>query len=224
MQAMLDDDDPVVAALARARLEKKGGGPKTGPPGYASPAITVATKGNRCRPIWCTSVGTLGDLLGGGGFNVQNLGRSGLGGQVRGLLIPKPGYTFIIADLAQIEARITAWYGGEQGMLQGFRRVPRLVFRVREPRPSVRSPQARTTNDPPATRDRLGGVCVKSASRPCSVSASGWVRSSLWRHCGPTPTLVPLFDNHGPLSSDLRRHRAVVSGRLPRHSEILEGT
>ncbi|MFQ5502836.1 MAG: DNA polymerase [Phycisphaerae bacterium] len=58
---------------------------------------------------------------GGGGassFNYQNLSRSG---GIRELNIPQPGKLFIIGDLAQIEARITAWLADETGQLKIFR-------------------------------------------------------------------------------------------------------
>ena len=62
--------------------------------------------------VYCGSV--TGRFSGGGKLNVQNLGRAGLGAQIRGLLVAKPGHVFVIADFAQIEARITAWYSGQR--------------------------------------------------------------------------------------------------------------
>jgi hypothetical protein len=60
-------------------------------------------------------------------FNYQNLSR---GSGLRELNIPRPGRVFIVGDLAQIEARITAWLADEQSQLQIFRegRDPYLEF------------------------------------------------------------------------------------------------
>lgn len=64
--------------------------------------------------------GHTGRFAGGGKFNVQNLGRAGLGGEVRGLLRPAPGRVMVIGDLAQIEARVTAWYAEQYELLAAF--------------------------------------------------------------------------------------------------------
>jgi len=54
--------------------------------------------------------GSTGRFSGDGGFNIQNLPRGELMGvDLRGLIIARPGKTFVIVDLAQIEARITLW-------------------------------------------------------------------------------------------------------------------
>ena len=58
-------------------------------------------------------------------FNIQNLSKSA---GIRELLIPAPGNVFIIGDLAQIEARITAWLADEQGQLHAFRDRERDVY------------------------------------------------------------------------------------------------
>ena len=118
MQALLDDDDPAVANLARARLEKKGEDQKLAR--LATLRRVAGATGGKLPAYLVYFGGHTGRFAGGGGFNIQNLGRTGLGGQVRGLLIPRPGHRFIIADFAQIEARITAWYADEQQMLQAF--------------------------------------------------------------------------------------------------------
>lgn len=54
--------------------------------------------------------GHTGRFSGGGGFNVQNMPRGAIMGvDLRSLFIPRPGKQFVIADLAQIEARVTLW-------------------------------------------------------------------------------------------------------------------
>ena len=54
--------------------------------------------------------GHTGRFSGGGGFNVQNMPRGAIMGvDLRSLFIPRQGKQFVIADLAQIEARVTLW-------------------------------------------------------------------------------------------------------------------
>jgi DNA polymerase I-like protein with 3'-5' exonuclease and polymerase domains len=51
-----------------------------------------------------------GRLSGDGGFNMQNIYRDErFGMMLRHIFVPRPGYKFLIADYAQIEARILAW-------------------------------------------------------------------------------------------------------------------
>lgn len=59
-------------------------------------------------------------------LNMHNLPRKGLQCgdvlvDVRGMLIPKPGYKFIISDLAQIQARAVMWLAKEQEILDLMR-------------------------------------------------------------------------------------------------------
>ena len=54
----------------------------------------------------------------GGGINLQNLPRTG---RIRGAIKAPPGKVLLIADYAQIEARVVAWLGKEDYMLEAFR-------------------------------------------------------------------------------------------------------
>lgn len=118
MQALVADHDPAVANLADARLAKKGADQSLARLGTLR-RIVQATGGT--LPPYLVYYGShTGRFSGGGGFNIQNLPKGGLEGEIRNLLVPQPGQVFIIADLAQIEARITAWLAGEQVMLAAF--------------------------------------------------------------------------------------------------------
>jgi DNA polymerase bacteriophage-type len=63
------------------------------------------------------------------GINLQNLpgiGRAGSGtnpllSKIRHLLIAPPGYVLCTVDLAQVEARILAWFAGQEDLLNIFR-------------------------------------------------------------------------------------------------------
>lgn len=50
-------------------------------------------------------------------FNMQNMKKSG---GIRELWVPDPGHVYCIVDLAQIEARVVAWYGNETVLLNDF--------------------------------------------------------------------------------------------------------
>lgn len=153
MSAMLHDGDPVVEALANARTGKKSQDQLVARLDRMQ-RITTATGG--LLPVHLVYYGAhTGRFTASGGFNFQNLGRSDLGGEVRGLLEPAPGHVFVIGDLAQIEARITAWYARDHSSLEGFRQGRDLyseeatgVFGC-----PVRKP---SKEDPPDAKEFLG--------------------------------------------------------------------
>lgn len=63
-----------------------------------------------------------GRWSGGGGLNLQNLNRTGANGvDLRGLIVPEPGHLFVIADYAQIEARVLHWLAGDYEFLDALR-------------------------------------------------------------------------------------------------------
>ena len=163
MQALLDDDDPVVEALAHARLNKKGEDQKLAR--LATLHNIAEATGGSLPPYLVYCGGHTGRFAGGGGFSVQNLGRDGLGAKIRGLFIPKPGHTFIIADLAQIEARITAWYASELEMLEAFAE-PRSLFGVCCSRIRLRGAEADRAGS--AQSPRASGRLAASGKAGCA--------------------------------------------------------
>jgi len=63
-----------------------------------------------------------GRFSGDGGFNMQNIYRDErFGVHLRHMFIPRPGYRFLIADYAQIEARLLAWVCGMEDTLEMIR-------------------------------------------------------------------------------------------------------
>lgn len=63
-----------------------------------------------------------GRFSGDGGFNMQNIYRDErFGIHLRHMFIPRPGYKFLIADYAQIEARLLAWVCGMDKTLDMIR-------------------------------------------------------------------------------------------------------
>jgi DNA polymerase I-like protein with 3'-5' exonuclease and polymerase domains len=155
MQALLDDDDPVVAALANARINQKAEDQKLA---RLATLRRIASATGCILPPYLVYYGShTGRFAGGGGFNIQNLGRSGLGLQIRQLLRPQPGHVFVIGDLAQIEARVTAWLAGQGDMLDAFRRREDIysLFASRTFGTEVHKP---TAADPPETRPQLDAL------------------------------------------------------------------
>lgn len=72
-----------------------------------------------------------GRWAGGGGFNFQNLtnpdreadiGKKEIAAAIRESFEAPPGYVFVSADAAQIEARVSAWIAGQWDLLEKFRK------------------------------------------------------------------------------------------------------
>jgi len=65
-----------------------------------------------------------GRLSGGDKANWQNLGsaRKEGGRELRESILPPKDHVFIISDQAQIEARVNAWFAGQESLLDAFRR------------------------------------------------------------------------------------------------------
>jgi DNA polymerase len=60
-----------------------------------------------------------GRFAGDGGFNMQNMPRGeNMGVDLRSLFLPRPGKKMVVADLAQIEARITLYLAGDTATLK----------------------------------------------------------------------------------------------------------
>ncbi len=60
-----------------------------------------------------------GRWSGDAGFNVQNLPREAqFGVDLRKMLVPRPGHTFIVSDLGQIEQRVLSWLAGDNRMME----------------------------------------------------------------------------------------------------------
>ncbi|HRZ13068.1 MAG TPA: DNA polymerase [Kiritimatiellia bacterium] len=63
-----------------------------------------------------------GRWSGSNGWNAQNLNRADCEGvDIRRLIVPAPGHNFIIADYAQIEARVTLFLAGDTEALEAIR-------------------------------------------------------------------------------------------------------
>lgn len=85
----------------------------------------LETLESRIRPDGTFSYGLkyfgahTGRWSGDGGFNIQNLPRvAQFGVDLRKMIVPRPGHTFIISDLGQIEQRVLSWLAGDNAMME----------------------------------------------------------------------------------------------------------
>ena len=118
MQALLEDGDEIVAALARARLAR---GSESQQIARLETLKCIAEATGGTLPIYLLYHGAgTGRFAGGGKLNLQNLPKEGLGSKIRELITAPLGYVLVPVDLAQIECRITAWLAGEKVLLKAF--------------------------------------------------------------------------------------------------------
>lgn len=118
MQALVDDDDGVVAALAQARLAR---GSEAQQVAKLQMLHRIGTATGGILPVHLVYHGAgTGRFAGGGRFNIQNLPKQGRASKIRSLIQAPPGHQLVKVDLAQIECRVTAWLAGEVSLLRAF--------------------------------------------------------------------------------------------------------
>lgn len=106
---------------------------------------------------------------GGNKMNLQNLVR---GGELRRSLLAPPGHVIVVADSAQIEARMNAWLSDELALLEGFRQYDAGTG------PDVYKIMASEIFGVPidkvtATQRFVGKVCLAEGS--LIYSSRGWI-------------------------------------------------
>lgn len=221
MQALMEDSDPKVASLARARIAKKGEAQKQARLDTLD-SISRAT-GGVLPPSLIYYGAHTGRFSGGGKFNLQNLGRSGLGGRIRNLLVPEPGHVFVIGDLAQIEARIIAGYACQDDMLCSFSEGRDIYseFATEVFGTEVRKPRG---DDPAPLRERLGSLRQVGKQAVLGLGF-GMGPLKFMKNLQADPKISPLFTS-GQLSPLICReivnnYRARYAG-IPRWWKWLE--
>lgn len=190
MQELLEDDDPVVVCLAEARIGKKG-------------ADSLISK---LQVLWRIAQATSGVLpprllyfgshtgrFSSVHFNIQNLGKRGWGLRMRNLLIAGPDHAFVVADLAQIEARIVAWIARVPTLLAAFASGSD-VYSVKAAewfRTEVRKP---TDSDAPEFAKRL--VALREVGK-AAILGLGYNLGALkfLTQLRKEPRLAPLFED-----------------------------
>lgn len=109
-------DDPLVSAVLTARMGAK----STLEESRTERLIDIALNYPLFRVPLMYYAAHTGRYGGTEGINAQNFPRVDKSRMRFGIKAPK-GYVVLAADLAQIEARITAWLAGELALLEGFR-------------------------------------------------------------------------------------------------------
>jgi len=144
--------------------------------------------------------GHLGRWGGTEGINLQNLGGRGRGkpihpliSQVRQMLKAPDGYIFGIPDYSQIEARILAWFAGQNDLLQTFKegKSPYSEFATELFQCPVRKPE---DTDPEPVRKQLAVQYGfgKDAILGCGY---GMGTNKFYARCRENVNLRPLFDS-----------------------------
>lgn len=114
MKQLLEHDDPLVRALAEARV----GHSTSIEQSRIERFITLADLPESWLPVSLLYYGAhTGRMSGTHKINLQNLTR---GSALRKAVIAPPGYKVMAGDLSQIEARITACLAGQQDLINAF--------------------------------------------------------------------------------------------------------
>jgi len=142
-----------------------------------------------------------GRWSGGEGYNLQNLGAEGRGGQehdsligqVKTCLLPLEGCVPCIIDSAQIEARIVAWLAGQDDLVEGFAGGEDVysTFATELFGCQVRKPRS-TDPKPLAT-----ALKIKRGFGKDTILGAGYGMGAdkFYRNCMANAALRPLFDS-----------------------------
>lgn len=111
---LLEHEDERVVWLTEARLAAKSTLVETR-------SESIMRRVGLPTPVYLNHWGArTGRWSGGDGVNWQNLPRKGLGAELRKCLVAPEGKMLIISDAAQIEARLVAWFSGQQNVVNAF--------------------------------------------------------------------------------------------------------
>lgn len=112
-QDLLRDPNPQVAALAEARLKVKSTIGET-----RAARFLEAGRDGMCLPVLLNYSGAHTHRWSGGNkMNMQNLKR---GGELRKAILAPKGHSIVVADSAQIEARVLAWLADQLDIVNAF--------------------------------------------------------------------------------------------------------
>jgi DNA polymerase len=126
LTALLSHPDEKVVKLVEGRLAAKS------TIGESRAARMIAYGTDMLLPIYLSYCGAhTMRWTGGDKFNPQNFKQAQkTGGELRKCIIAPNGYQLVVVDASQIEARITAWFAGQEDLLEDFRlkRDPYCAF------------------------------------------------------------------------------------------------
>jgi DNA polymerase I-like protein with 3'-5' exonuclease and polymerase domains len=113
-QALAQSSNSQIAALCAARLKVKSTIGET-----RAVRFLEAGKDGMKLPVMLNYSGAHTHRWSGGNrLNLQNLVR---GGELRKSILAPPGHVIVVADSAQIEARVLAWLAGQKDVVEAFR-------------------------------------------------------------------------------------------------------
>lgn len=112
-QDLLKHENPQVRALAEARVKVRSTIGET----RAVRFIEAGKDGKKLPVLLNYSGAHTHRWSGGNKMNLQNLKR---GGELRRAILAPPGYSIVVADSAQIEARVLAWLAGQDDIVRAF--------------------------------------------------------------------------------------------------------
>lgn len=121
--ALMDSDNPDIAALATARAENNSSIAMS----RATTFLEISKRGSLPVPLEPYLAWT-GRYTGGShvenvksdGVNLQNLAKRGGDKTLRHAIIPQEGYKIVACDSSQVEARVGAWAAGANNLLNDF--------------------------------------------------------------------------------------------------------
>ncbi len=155
-----------------------------------------------------------GRFGGGEGLNVQNFGKRGCTGsgihplikEVGGLIEAPEGYTFITPDLSQIEARMLAWFAGQDDLLESFARGEDVYseFATKLFNSKVYKPD----EDDPEPIQKLMGIRRGFGKDNILGDGYGMGAARLYTNCLQNAGLRPLFKE--PITLETKRLQKIM--------------
>lgn len=146
-QALLSHRDEAIQLLARARVAVKSTIGET-----RAHRLAAAGAGGKRLPVLLNYSGAHTHRWSGGNkINLQNLPR---GGELRRSILAPPGHFLLVADLAQIEARLNVWFARQLDILRAFARGED-VYRIMAGKIYSKAP-----NDVTSDERFIGKICV----------------------------------------------------------------
>ena len=116
---LLEHTDPKIKMFAEARLGIKSTLEET----RTQRLIDISERGSLPAPLIYYGAHT-GRWGGGGKINLQNLpSRNKQANIIKKAIIAPDGYVIVEADSSQIEARMVAWYSGQDDLVEQFKDV-----------------------------------------------------------------------------------------------------
>lgn len=188
MQQALNDSDPAVQALARARLAVMGTSQTVA---RIDALLRLDAAHGGVPPVLAYHAAHTGRWSGSGsGVNLHGFPKrgGGINTRIRGLLCARPGHILAVADLAAIEPRVLAWLVGETSQLAAFREGRDLYCEFASG--LFGEPVRKATNEDPP--DLAAVLTARRSFAKAAVLGLGYRMGGkrFWEGCQSTPDLA----------------------------------